>query len=141
MISLIFTFGVVTLFLCSSCANYTPSVNTVSNANPHANIKVVEDLRIITDSAFANALAVLEVREATSNDGYQKVQVFLKNYATCDIGVKYRFNWYDADGMEVEAPGGMWKEITIHPGDDLTLASMAPSRKCKDFKLRLLNAL
>ena len=121
------------------CAEkYTPSVNTISNANPVAQIKRVVDKRVDTDQVLSQALQLLEIRKSNTNDGYRRIQVFLKNCTGDTYTVMYCFNWYDENGAEVENPDNeMWVRKIIIAGDDVTLTSIAPEQNCKDFKLRL----
>ena len=126
------------LILMAGCVKETPSVNTIANADVSANIKRVVDRRVETDQILAQRLFLTEIRESQTNDGYKRIQVFLKNYSGSTYKVMYRFNWYDENGVEVENPDNeMWVRKMVVTGDDLTLTSIAPSKKCKDFKLRL----
>jgi uncharacterized protein YcfL len=117
---------------------YIASVNTISNANTVAQIKRVVDKRVDTDQVLTKALQLLEVRKSNTNDGYRRIQVFLKNCTGDTYTIMYRFNWYDENGAEVENPDNeMWVRKIIVAGDDVTLTSIAPEKNCKDFKLRL----
>ena len=134
-------FLLVALVLLAGCtkeAPYVPSVNTISNANTSANIKRVADRRIETDQYLSQFLCLTEIRESKTNDEYKRIQVFLKNLSGTTYTVMYRFNWYDNNGVEVENPDNeMWVRKIIVAGDDITLTSVAPSKNCQDFKLRL----
>ena len=135
----VYTFiAIVIAAMLTGCTKYEPSVNTVANAETTAKIKRIEDKRVDTDPQLAQSLALTEVRESQTNDGYKRIQVFLKNFTGTTYSVLYRFNWYDNNGVEVENPDNeMWKRTIITAGDDLTLTSVAPAQNCKDFKLRL----
>ena len=123
-------------FLVSGCQN--DSVNTISNAGVTAKITRINDKRVDTDSSLAESLCLTEIRESHTNDGYMRVQVFLKNMTNSTYRIIYRFNWYDKDGAEVENPDNEnWVRKVILAGDDLTLTSVAPRKTCRDFKLRL----
>ena len=123
---------------CASEPQYIPSVNTVSNANTSAKIKYVVDKRVETDPYLAQLLGLTEIRESSTNDGYKRIQIFLKNFSGNTYGVMYRFNWYDDNGVEVENPDNeLWKRKLIAAGDDVTLTSVAPRKNCGDFKLRI----
>ena len=123
---------------CTTEVPYEPSVNTISNANASASIKRVADRRVETDQYLSQFLCLTEIRESQTNDDYKRIQIFLKNLSGSTYTIMYRFNWYDDNGVEVENPDNeMWVRKIIVAGDDLTLTSVAPSQKCKDFKLRL----
>ena len=117
---------------------YVPSVNTVSNVESTANIKRVVDRRVDTDQYLSQVLYLAEVRESQTNDGYKRIQIFLKNYSGSTYSIMYRFNWYDENGVEVENPDNdLWVRKSVVTGDDVTLTSIAPRKDCKDFKLRM----
>ncbi len=137
--SLQFT-SLVTLLvaLYTGCA-HKPTVNTISNAEESAQVQRVVDRRVDTDKTLAKILQLVEIRESRTNDGFKRVQVFLKNYEKMPYTFSYRFNWYDEYGVEVEtADDEMWKKFRAVPGDDVTLTSVAPARNCADFKVRII---
>ena len=110
------------------CA-HKPAVNTISNAYQEADIQRVEDRRVIK-----------EVRESKTNDGFKRIQIFLKNYNKEPFTFSYRFNWYDENGVEVEAQDDeAWKKVHAMSGDDVTLTSIAPTINCADFKVRIIS--
>ena len=121
------------------CA-HKPAVNTISNAYQEADIQRVEDRRVIKDKALAKALRLMEVRESKTNDGFKRIQIFLKNYNKEPFTFSYRFNWYDENGVEVEAQDDeAWKKVHAMSGDDVTLTSIAPTINCADFKVRIIS--
>jgi len=121
--------------VCTACSN---SVNTISNAGVTAQITRVNDKRVNTDSRLARQLCLTEIRESRTNDGYLRIQIFLKNMTNSTYKFVYRFNWYDDHGVEVIDPDNEnWTRKLIVAGDDVTLTAIAPRKNCHDFKLRL----
>ena len=122
------------------CAHHHPTVNTFGNANQTAQVNRIADQRVITDEMLANTLWLTEIRESKTNDGFKRIQVFFKNLSNQPFSFSYRFNWYDENGVEIEAQDDeMWKKVRAVPGDDVTLTSIAPQQNCGDFKLRVLS--
>ena len=131
-------FSLLSIMVFVGCA-HTPSVNTISNANQSADIDRVVDRRVDTDRALSRTLWLTEVRESKTNDGFKRIQVFMKNRSKASFTFSYRFNWYDEKGVEVETQDDeAWKEVHAIPGDDVTLTSIAPATNCADFKLRII---
>ena len=130
---------IATIIIITGCAKENiPGVNTISNKNVRAVIKRVVDKRVIQDEKLDSLLALTEIRKSKTNDNYTKIQVFFKNHSNTTYSFIYRFNWYDENGVEVEnLDQEMWVKKTVITGDDLTLTSIAPTRKCQDFKLRI----
>ena len=128
--------GIVLTGMISGCQN--DPVNTISNAGVVAKITKINDKRVETDSRLAKRLCLTEIRESKTNDGYTRIQVFLKNMTDSTYKIIYRFNWYDDQGAEVENPDNEnWTRQIIVAGDDVTLTTVAPRKVCRDFKLRL----
>jgi len=124
--------------LYTGCA-HKPTVNTISNAEEIAQVQRVVDQRVYTDKTLGKILALTEIRESRTNDGFKRIQIFLKNYSKTPYTFSYRFNWYDEHGAEIETTDDeMWKKFYAVPGDDVTLTSMAPTRNCADFKVRII---
>ena len=140
ILSLLLTTLALCGFMTGCVHEEPPSVNTISNLNETANIQRVVDKRVDTDQALANTLVLYEVRESKTNDGFKRIQVFLKNYSKAPFTFSYRVNWYDENGVEVEAADEeMWKKVHAVPGDDVTLTTIAPQRNCGDFKVRIIS--
>lgn len=112
-------------------------VATLVNAYDKARIQHVAFKQVALDE-LAETMAVTDVRRSQTNDGYDRVQVFLKNLSDNRIRIRYRFNWTDSNGVEVGDPDhDAWDRLSVDPGDDATLTSLAPRKSCYDFKLRL----
>lgn len=112
-------------------------VMTLENAYDKAKVRHVAFKQVALDE-LADQVAVADVRRSKTNDGYDRVQVFVKNLTEGRAKIRYRFNWTDFDGVEVKDPDhDAWERLAIDPGDDATLTSIAPTKNCYDFKLRL----
>lgn len=99
---------------------------------------VVKDNRFVFDGFQAQSVAVQDVRCSKTRDGFEKVQVFVKNLTTDPIRTRYRFNWQDANGVEVVDPDhDGWEKETLIPGDEGVFTSIAPRKDCVDFKMRM----
>ena len=117
---------------------YVPLVNTVSAANPSANVNHVAYKQVIMDGIQEESVVVQDVRRSRTNDGYERIQVFVKNQTASPIRTRYRFDWQDAGGVVVEDPDhDAWEKLTLVPGDDGVFTSIAPRKDCADFKLRM----
>lgn len=112
-------------------------VATLVNAYDKAKVQHIAFKQVVLDD-LAETVAVTDVRRSKTNDDYDRVQVFVKNYAGDRVRIRYRFNWVDNDGVEVRDPDhDAWEKLTIDAGDDATLTTIAPVRNCYDFKLRM----
>ena len=117
---------------------YKPMVNTIRPANPTAQVNRVAVQPVIFDEILAENIAVTDVRRSKTNDGYQRVQVFIKSQSEDRLRVKFRFDWEDPNGVVVQdLDHDVWEKTTIVPGDERVLTSVAPKKSCADFKLRM----
>lgn len=119
---------------------YMPQVNTVTPAKPVAKVNHVDYKQVILDGLMAQSVVVEDVRRSRTNDGYERVQVLVKNVTQVPIRTKYRFDWQDAKGVVVVDPDhNAWEKETLIPGDNGTFTSIAPKKDCADFRLRMKN--
>ena len=120
--------------LGSGCAT---SVNTVSRSESQATPSYVADQRVITDSSLGRKVAIVSVNEAKVSGDLLKIQVTLENRSTKPQAFTYKFDWIAADGMELSAPTGGWKQIQLEGRETRAVAAVATSPKAVDFRLKL----
>ncbi len=130
------------LAVCVGCTTeepvYVPQVNTLATGTSVAKVDHVAYKQVILDGFQAQWVVVQDVRRSKTNDGYERVQVFVKNMTQAPIRTKYRFDWQDANGVHVQdLDHDTWKKLTLEPGDDGVFTSLAPRKDCADFKLRM----
>ena len=117
---------------------YVPQVNTVSTANPVANVNHEAYKQVVLDGLLPQMVVVQDVRRTRTNDGYERIQVLVKNLTTSPIRTRYRFDWQDANGVVVMDPDHSgWEKLTLIPGDEGTYTSISPKKDCADFRLRM----
>lgn len=125
--------------LCAACASVPPPVDVYSPEQRTAKIDHVEFKQVSLENFRADTVMVKDIRRSTTNDGYQRVQVFVKNLTKQDIRVKYRFNWEDENGVEIEdLDHNTWEGRTIRRGDEPeAFTTIAPTTNCYDFRFRI----
>lgn len=117
---------------------YVPQVNALSTANPVAKVNHESFNQVILDGNLHQWVAVQDVRRSRTNDGYERIQVLVKNLTASPIRTRYRFDWQDANGVVIMDPDHAgWEKLTLIPGDDGTYTSIAPKKDCADFRLRM----
>jgi uncharacterized protein YcfL len=112
------------------------SVNTTERAQPLGQAQIVNDKRIETDPTLAEKAAVTRVIESKVGD-LVKVQVDVLNTRTTQREIDYKFEWYDDTGMLVYSPMSIWKPQTMLGGESVSLVSVAPNPRARDFRLKL----
>ena len=98
----------------------------------------VPNKRVITDKATNSSLQVRRIDNVTLPSGFLKIQAELRNAARKTFQFSYRFLWFDDHGMQVESPAGTWIQKSVLSGDTIYVSAVAPTDKCKDFQLKII---
>lgn len=138
------------LFLTAGCQN---TVNTVENTDKTMTPNTINDTRFVTDGFLKDRLALKKVDISTTTDGFMRVQLEAVNVRTGGFAqvwsgltgdnpydVDYKFDWFDQRGMQVKTIMSNWKSIRIVPGETVYIQGIAPTDKCRDFKISLKEA-
>ena len=99
---------------------------------------MVDDIRIVTDSAVDDYAYVAGINEAKTQGGLLKIQAEIVNRSSAYRNVNYKFEWFDSDGMAINSPNSVWISIPIEGGESRNISAVAPSPKAADFKLKLM---
>lgn len=124
---------VLALAVCA-CSS---SVNSVQRDVPSGTPTRIVDRRVITDRDLDSAAQVVELRQATVSGDLLMVQAELENTQRSTRNVTFKFEWFDANGMEVGTPLSAWRTCVLRGGERTTITGVAPSPMAKDFRLKL----
>ena len=128
----------------TGCIN---SVNTTENADKNMTPTHIADSRFVTDGFLRDRLALRSVRFSPAPGGLQQVQVEATSlrvgfwdqaFGPERYHIRYKFSWYDNNGMAVETVLSDWQDKWILPGETVQFQSVAPTPACKDFRLNLM---
>ncbi|MBS1370444.1 MAG: YcfL family protein [Lentisphaeria bacterium] len=138
------------LLAAAGCQN---TVNRVENADRSMTQNVINDKRFVTDGFLADRLLLTGVNTSETSDGLLRVQLTAVNarvgfFSQMWSGmtgenpykIQYKFTWFDGNGMAVDSILSTWKELTVIPGEQIQIQSIAPSRDCRDFSVNLKEA-
>lgn len=131
-------------FVCAAAALFaagckTP-VNSVENAQKEGRRAMVSDQRVISDPGLNRRVHVIGVNTAVTDGGLLRVQVELLNETGSLHRFSYKFEWFDANGMQVENILSAATTDQIEGKESKMLSSIAPHPGCKDFRLKLISA-
>ena len=98
----------------------------------------VADPRVSTDASLNSMVSIMGVKTSMTPGGLLKVQVELQNRTTSLQEFIYRFEWFDAYGMEIN--NVITAPITdqIEAQEDKFISSVAPKPNCKDFRVKFI---
>ncbi len=125
------TTGISLLTACST-------VNTVERAEPIGQRQMVNDKRIITDAGLNRATRIVGVNEVPGE--FLKVQVELFNTTGSLKSFNYRFEWFDANGIQVNTPTSTYIPRQIEGKESIFISAIAPTPTAKDFRLKLIDS-
>ena len=126
-------------FIVSGCASeevaepvYVPQVNN------YTQLDLTNPEWFVLDGFQPGMVVMQEFRPSKTNDGYERIQVLVRNVTTSTQRIRYRFDWQDKNGVVVMDPDNDgWEKTTLIPGDNWTLTSIAPRKDCREFRLRM----
>ena len=135
----IFLFGaamtaVLTLAGCGT------TVNSVENAEKAGQRNMVSDQRVITDPGLNRKVSVVGVNTAMTPGGLLKVQVELENRTRSLQRFLYKFEWFDANGMQVHNVISANIPDQIEGKESKMIFSIAPNPNCNDFRVKFIEA-
>ena len=116
------------------------TVNTVENAQKEGQRQMVTDLRAITDGSLARKVSIVGVNQAMTPGGLLRIQVELLNRTRSLQRFNYRFEWFDANGMQVNNVISAVIPDQIEGKESKMISSIAPSPSCKDFRVKFIEA-
>lgn len=116
------------------------TVNTVENAQKEGQSNMISDQRVITDASLNRKVAIVGVNSAMTSGGLLKVQVELENHTRSLQRFLYRFEWFDANGMQVNNIISASVPEQIEGKESKFIYSIAPNPSCKDFRVKFIEA-
>jgi len=116
------------------------TVNSVENAQKEGPRQMVTDLRAITDASLARKVSIVGVNQAMTPGGLLRIQVELLNRTRSLQRFNYRFEWFDANGMQVNNVISAVIPDQIEGKESKMISSIAPSPSCKDFRVKFIEA-
>jgi uncharacterized protein YcfL len=132
---LFLTLAGVMLLAVAGCKT---SVSSVENAQKTGQRQMVSDQRAITDKRLYNRVSIVGVNTAMTPGGFLKVQVELLNTTRKPQQFSYRFEWFDANGMQITTLTTAEFPDQIQGGEDKFISSVAPTPACRDFRVKFI---
>lgn len=116
------------------------TVNTVENADKAGQRNMISDQRVITDADLNRKVSVVGVNTAMTPGGLLKVQVEVENRTRSLQRFLYKFEWFDANGMQVNNIISANVPEQLEGRESKMLFSIAPNPSCRDFRVKFIEA-
>lgn len=118
---------IVVGFLTTACSD----IKTVKTGDGSA-VKY----QVIATGDTEDRLRILNVAAAKAGD-LSRASVEVMNDSNFAWKFEYRFKWYDANGMEINAESTAWTPVAIMGKETKSLQALAPNPTAATFKLFL----
>jgi uncharacterized protein YcfL len=128
--------AIVSLNGCSTTAGVEAGGKTVWNDD---GARELSKKVVFESSSLAGDLKVIDLQSALAGN-MMRAQATLKSKDRDTLSFQYRFDWYDASGMEINSGAGSWKPLIITGRETKTVQSVAPDPRAKEFKLKIREA-
>jgi uncharacterized protein YcfL len=91
---------------------------------------------IYNSSSLAGDLQVIDMQSVQAGN-LMRAQATLKSKDRDTLSFQYKFEWYDAGGIEINSGAGAWKPLLLTGRETKTIQSVAPDPRAKEFKLKV----
>jgi len=82
---------------------------------------------------------ITSIKEKVMPDGTLKLAVFAESDTRFDQSIKYRANWFDANGMPIETTVSAYEPRLITGKTAFDFTVVAPGPKAKSYKIDILS--
>lgn len=91
---------------------------------------------VFNNSGLKGDIQVADVKSVMAGD-LMRAQATLRSKEKDTLPVQYRFEWYDAGGMEINSGAGSWKPLILYGREARTIQGVAPDPRAKEFILKI----
>lgn len=129
-------FGVVAISGClaTSGAEGRAKVGWTDDGAPLLNSKVVYN-----SSSLSRKVTIEEMTSSKAGD-MLLAQVTMRSKAGETLNFQYKFEWFDLNGLALNAASATWKPLIIYGKESKTIQGLAPDPRGRDYKLLLRDA-
>ena len=114
------------------------STNTIENTQKTGQRQMISDTRVITDGSLARKVSFVGINQSMTPGGFLKVQIELQNRKHSLQRFSYRFEWFDANGMQINNIVSPTVPDQIDGGESKFISAVAPTAACKDFRVKFI---
>lgn len=93
--------------------------------------------KVVFDRGLERDLSI-EWVNTDQKDGFLRVQTDLRNKSTQKQVVKYKYEWFNENGMLVAETDATWVEAALFPGETSSFLGTAGSKNATDFRFKVM---
>ena len=98
--------------------------------------RTLEKKVVFNNSGLKGDIQIVDVKSAMAGD-IMRAQATLRSKDKDTLPFQYRFEWYDAGGIEINSGAGSWKPLILNGSEAKTVQGVAPDPRAKEFKLKI----
>jgi len=91
---------------------------------------------VFNNSGLKGDIQIVDVKSAMAGN-VMRAQATLRSKDRDTLPFQYRFDWYDAGGLEINSGAGSWKPLILYGRESKTIQGVAPDPRAKEFKLKI----
>ena len=114
------------------------SMNTIENAQKEGQRQMISDSRVVTDASLARKVSFVGLNQTMTPGGLLQVQLELLNRKRSLQRFSYHFEWFDANGMQINNVASPTIADQIEGGESKFISAVAPAPTCKDFRVKFI---
>jgi uncharacterized protein YcfL len=123
--------------LCLAGCSTTAGVETTGKTTwDDQGARTLEKNVVFNNSGLKGDIQIVDVKSALAGN-MMRAQATLRSKDRDTLPFQYRFEWYDANGMEINSGSGSWKPLILYGRESKTVQSVAPDPRAKEFKLKI----
>jgi uncharacterized protein YcfL len=81
-------------------------------------------------------IQIVDVRSSMAGD-IMRAQATMRSKDKDTLPLLYRFDWFDAGGVEINSGAGSWKPLILYGRETKVVQGVAPDPRAKEFKLKI----
>ncbi len=98
--------------------------------------RTLEKSVVFNNSGLKGDIQIVDVKSSLAGD-VMRAQATLRSKDRDTLPFQYRFDWYDAGGIEINSGAGSWKPLILYGRESKTVQGVAPDPRAKEFKLKI----
>lgn len=91
---------------------------------------------VFNNSGLKGDIQIVDVKSAMAGD-IMRAQATLRSKDKDTLPFQYRFEWFDAGGLEINSGAGSWKPLILNGRESKTIQGVAPDPRAKEFLLKI----
>lgn len=130
---------IVGMALLSGCAATSGAQGRAKTGWTDEGAPLLNTKVVYNSSTLSRKVAIDEMTSSKAGD-MLLAQVTMHSKAGDTINLQYKFEWFDNDGLALNAASATWKPLLIYGKESKTIQGLAPDPRGREYKLLLRDA-